>query len=141
MSCRESELWEREDLVQETMIDALRALESFEEQHEGALCHWLAKLVKNNLNDHRRRRKAKKRDARRVVRRRAGRSTVLTDSVLGADVDTPSRLVAAAELEERIERALLALDEPKRRVIELRRLCELPFERIADELGLGGANS
>jgi RNA polymerase sigma factor (sigma-70 family) len=141
MGCRESELWEREDLVQETLIDALRSLATFEARHEGALCHWLATLVQNNLNDHRRRRKAKKRDARRVVRRGAGRSTVLTDSVLGTDTNTPSRIASAAELEERVELALLALDEPKRRAIELRRLCELSFEEIADTLGLGGASS
>jgi len=141
MGCRESELWEREDLVQETLLDAFRSLERFEARHEGALCHWLATLVQNNLNDHRRRRKAQKRDVRRIVRRRSERSTLLSDSVFGADSNTPSRIAAAGELEERVESALLAMDEPKRRAIEMRKLCELSFEEIARELGLGGASS
>lgn len=140
MGCRESELWEREDLVQETLIDAFRDLERFEDRHEGAMCHWLATLVQNNLRDHHRRRKAVKRDADRVVRRR-DRSAVLSDSVLGHDSTTPSRVAQAAELEELVETALLSLDERQRRVIELRKLCELSFEEIAEELELGTASS
>jgi RNA polymerase sigma factor (sigma-70 family) len=140
MGLRESELWEREDLVQETLLDAFRSLPSFEARHDGALCHWLATLVQNNLSSHHRQRKAGKRDVRRVVRSRE-RSSLLTDSVLGADANTPSRIAAAGELEERIESVLLEMDEPKRRAIEMRRLCELDFDQIAAELGLGGASS
>lgn len=141
MGCRESELWEREDLVQETLLEAFRDLARFEPRHEGALCHWLATLVRNNLADHRRRRTAQKRDVGRVERRGAEGSSFLADSVLGRDEDTPSRLATAAELEQRVEGALLALDEPKRRVIELRKLCELPFDEIARELGFGSESS
>ena len=140
MGCRETELWDREDLVQETLYDALRALESFEDRSEGALSHWLSTLVQNNLSDHMRRRKAAKRDARRVERRREG-STFLTDSVFGHESTTPSRVAQAAESERRLEGALLALEERHRRVIELRKLCELSFEEIALELGLGTASS
>ena len=140
MGLRESELWEREDLMQETLIDAFRSLERFEARHDGALCHWLATLVRNNLNSHHRQRKARRRDVRRVARRKE-HSTLLTDSVLGADSNTPSRIATARELEERIEIALLAMDEPKRRAIEMRKLCELGFDEIAVELGLGGPSS
>jgi RNA polymerase sigma-70 factor (ECF subfamily) len=137
MGCRESELWDRDDLVQETLLEAFRGLERFEERHDGALCHWLATLVVNNLRDHRRRRQARKRDARRVV----PRSSSLSDSVFGRDSTTPSRFAQAAELEQRLEDALLALDERERRVIELRRLCELSFEDIARELGFSSPSS
>jgi len=140
MGCRESELWDREDLVQETMLDAFRSLDDFEDRHESALCHWLATLVQNNLRGHQRWRKAVKRDARRV-RRAKGRSTVLTDTVLGHDSTTPSRIAQAAELERQVETALLALDERQRRVIELRKLCELTFEEIAKELEFSSASS
>lgn len=141
MGCRESELWEREDLVQETLLDAFRGLEAFEPRHEGALCHWLASLVQNNLTDHSRRRKAQKRDVRRTVRPREDNSTVLSDSVLGTERDTPSRVAQAHELEQRVELALLSLDGRQRRAIELRKLCSFSFEEIAAELGFGSASS
>ncbi len=140
MGWRETDLWEREDLVQETLLDAFRSLASFEARSEGALCHWLAQLVQNNLIDHARRRKAQRRDEGRRVRRSA-RSTILTDSVLGTDRATPSKFAQAKETEERVEAALLAMDERERRVIELRKLCDMSFEEIATELGLGGASS
>ena len=140
MGCRESELSDREDLVQETLIDAFRNLGGFKGRHDGAMCHWLATIVQNNLRDHRRRHTAAKRDVGRIVRR-SERSTVLTDSVLGHDSATPSRIAQATELEERVETALLALEGRQRRVIELRKLCELSFEEIAQELGFSSTSS
>jgi RNA polymerase sigma-70 factor (ECF subfamily) len=136
MGCRERELDEREDLVQETLLDVFRGLGRLEYRHDGAFCHWLADLVKNNLRDQVRRRNAAKRDVRRVVR-----SDLLSDSVLGHDSTTPSRIVRGVELEEQIETALLALDERQRRVIELRKLCDLSFEEISHELGLSTPSS
>jgi len=137
MRCRESELWDHEDLVQETLLEAFLGLERFEERHDGALCHWIAKMVVNNLRDHRRRRHAGKRDARRVPRR----SSSLSESVFGHDSRTPSGFAVAAEFEQHLESALLALAERERRVIELRRLCELSYEEIALELGFSSASS
>ena len=141
MGCRESELWEREDLVQETLLDAFQNLAHFEHRHDGALCDWLATLVQNNLRDHHRRRRAAKRDVGRRIAPRRGHSTVLTDSVLGHDSTTPSRIAQAAELERQVETALLGLDERQRRVIELRKLCDFSFEEIAKELGFSSPSS
>lgn len=140
MGCRETDLWEREDLVQETLLDAFRSLEGFEPRGEGALCHWLARLVQNNLIDHVRRGHAQRRDEGRRARR-PDRSTVLTDSVLGTERSTPSQMAQASETERKVEEALLAMDERERRAIELRKLCDLSFEEMAAELGLGGASS
>lgn len=141
MGCRERELWDREDLVQETLLDAFRALEDFEHEKEGALCHWLATLVQNNLTDHQRRRTARKRDAARIDPGASRNAHVLSDSVFGVDRVTPRDHLEAAELERRLEEAMLALGERERRVIELRKLCDLSFEEIAKELGLGTASS
>ena len=66
---------------------------------------------------------------------------MLTDSVLGHDSTTPSRLAQAAELERQVETALLGLDERQRRVIELRKLCDFSFEDIAKELGFSSPSS
>jgi RNA polymerase sigma factor (sigma-70 family) len=141
MGCRESELWDREDLVQETMLDAFRSLDGFEQRTEGALCHWLATLVQNNLADHQRWRSARKREAVRIDPGAGRNARVLSDSVFGIDNITPGDHLQAAELERRLEEALLALGERERRVIELRKLCALSFEEIARELGFGSASS
>jgi len=141
MGCRERELGDREDLVQETLLDAFRSLEGFELRKEGALCHWLATLVQNNLCDQRRQRRARKREAPRIDPAVSRRTHLLSDSVFGVDRIKPDDHVEAAELERRLEAALLALGERERRVIELRRLCELSFDEIAKELGFGSASS
>jgi RNA polymerase sigma factor (sigma-70 family) len=141
MGCRERELSDREDIVQETMLDAVRSLAGFELRTEGALCHWLATLVQNNLNDHQRRRQARKREALRVDPAASRNMHVLSDSVFGVDRVTPGDHVAAAELERRLEDALLALGERERRAIELRKVCGLSFDDIAKELGFGSASS
>lgn len=140
MGCRERELCDREDLVQETLLDAFRSLKRFEQQKEGALCHWLATLVQNNLADQQRRRATRKRDRGRLVPP-AARPHVLSDSVFGVEHVTPRDHLEAAELEMRLEDALLALGERERRVIELRRICDLSFEEIAKELGFGSVSS
>lgn len=141
MGCRESELCDREDLVQETLLDAFRSLDSFQYQKEGALCHWLATLVQNNLSDNQRRRTARKREAASADPRVSRNTHVLSDSVFGIDRITPGDHLEAAELERRLEGALLSLPERERRVIELRKLCELSFEEIAKELGFSSASS
>jgi RNA polymerase sigma factor (sigma-70 family) len=140
MGCRETDLWDREDLVQETLLDAFRSLPTFEVRGEGSLVHWLAQLVQNNLTDHARHRHAQRRDEGRRLRR-GDRSTLLTDTVLGAGGATPSQFAQADESEQRVEAALLAMDARQRRVIELRRLCEFSFEEIAKELDLGAESS
>jgi DNA-directed RNA polymerase specialized sigma24 family protein len=40
-----------EDLVQETMQDALLGLPQVDQQSEGLFAHWLARCVENNLPD------------------------------------------------------------------------------------------
>lgn len=141
MGWRESELWEREDLVQETMLDAFLALDGFIDRKEGALLNWLATLVHNNLTDHQRWRKARKRGEGVVDVQTTRNSRVLSDSVFGVDRTTPQDLAQAAELELKLEEALLALDKSKRRVIELRKVCKFSFEEIARELGFTSASS
>lgn len=138
MGWRETDLWEQEDLVQETLLDAYKALQDFEPRSEGALYHWLATLIRNNLVDHARHRQAQRRDGRRVL---PPTSSVLSESIYGKDLDTPSLHAQARETENRIEEGLLGLEERQRHVIELRKLCGLSFEEIAEEMGLGAASS
>ena len=140
MGCRESDLWDSEDLAQETLTDALLSLGSFVPRHEGALIHWLATLVQNNLTDHQRRRKSAKRGAGWTPYESKS-STILTDSVFGVQTVTPQDCALAAEQEQHLHEALLRLDEPKRFVIIQRKLCGLSFEEIAAEMGFSSPSS
>ena len=130
-----------EDIAQESMLDALRGLASFEHRSEGTFRNWLACVVENNLRDEARKMQAQRRGGGRVRPRAAYNSSVLRDSVFPGKEATPSQHAAAAELMEKVEKAMLALPERERRAIELRKLCEMSYEELAAELGLGSAAS
>ena len=135
------EIQDCDDLVQESLLVALRNLGSFEIRSEGSFRHWISRLVENRIRDAARRTGALKRGAGKERTFAAYDSSVLSDSVLAGRDPTPSQVLQGRELEERLENALLQLDERHRRVIELRRLCELEYQEIAEELGLSGASS
>lgn len=128
-------LLEREDLVQEALLEAFRGLTRFEHQSEGSFRNWLATIVAARVNDGWRRASAQKRGAERV-RSFAAQSSVLSASLLPGPGASPSEHAAARELEERLEAALLALPARERSAVELRRLCGLEYADVAAELGL-----
>lgn len=130
-----------EDVVQEAVLSALRGLPQFAERAESTLRHWLATVVENSIRDQRRRSLASKRGGGRVRRAADLSSSVLTDSLFAGRGPSPSQAAARRELEERVERALLQLDERARRAITMRRLCGLPYDVIARELELGAESS
>jgi RNA polymerase sigma-70 factor (subfamily 1) len=130
-----------EDLVQDALMKAFQGLAQFELRSEGSFRSWLASLVENTVRSESRRRATLKRGAGRERVFAAFESGALSDSVLCGHDPTPSKELSARELEQRLEQALLALKEPDRRVIELRRLCGMDYEEIASELGLRGASS
>jgi len=126
-----------EDLVQETLLDALRGLERFEHRSVGAFRSWLATLAVNRIRAAARLRSTRKRGDGAERRFSDVESRVLTESLVPGREAAPEDHAARAELAGRIERALLDLEERDRRVIELRRIGELSFDEIASELGLG----
>lgn len=129
-------LLEREDLVQEALLDAFRGLERFEHRDEGSFRNWLATIVAARVRDGWRRESALKRAAPRARGFEAGASSVLTASLFPDAGASPSEHAAARELEQRIETAMLALPARERSAIELRKLCGLEYEAIASELEL-----
>lgn len=141
MGCREDELCDREDLVQETLKEAFIALPALRVEHEGALCHWLAASVENNLRDHHRHRYAQKRDAGRELGPPPGAASGLSAALFGTDPNTPSRFAQAHEMEHAIESCLLSMSTMKRRVIELRSLRGMEWSEITRELALGSESS
>jgi RNA polymerase sigma-70 factor (subfamily 1) len=135
------EFGDDEDIVQQSLLDVLRKLDGFEPRTEGSFRYWLAAVVENTIRDHWRRQHAQKRGEGRVKPFASYRTSVLAQSGLAGVDPSPSEVASLRETEERIERALLELDERDRRVIDMRSLCGMTYEEIARELELGHESS
>ncbi len=131
----------QQDLVQEALLSAFRSLDSFEHRSEGSFRNWLAGIVENRIRDYVRRRDAQKRSAGQVVASPPTDASGRQSPPPASPEPSPSEHAMGHELEARIERALLDLGERYRRAFELRRLAEMSYEEIAEEMGLSGAAS
>ncbi len=132
---------DREDLVQETLKDAVEGMGRFELRSPGAFCNWLARCVENNLVDKIRHGKRQKRGAGAVAQFADLGESFLAESVFAGMEPTPSQHVRGAELEQRIEEAMLRLRNRHREVINLRIYCEMSFAEIAEAMGLRNENT
>ncbi|KAA3612756.1 MAG: hypothetical protein DWQ01_03360 [Planctomycetota bacterium] len=130
-----------EDIVQESMLEAFLHLANLQIGHDGAFLNWLATIVENNIRDQQRRQLAQKRGAGKVRPFGQYGTTLLTQAFFAGQEPTPSQAMEAGEMEVRLENALLQLNERHRRVIDLRRLCGLSYDEIAEQMDLGGAAS
>lgn len=119
---RARDLYDTMDLVQETMVAALKGLEDFRPEHESALPAYLRTAILNRIRD----------QARRV--RRQG-ERVEIDSDLPASAPTPLERAVGAEAVARFERALARLRAEDRDAIHLKVELDLPYEEIAAALG------
>ncbi|MEM8773285.1 MAG: sigma-70 family RNA polymerase sigma factor [Pseudomonadota bacterium] len=70
------------------------------------------------------------------VRMRHARTTAPTDTVSGTDVETPESALLVREELNRINAALLAMDERRRLIFLMRRIEGLTFTEIAAKLGI-----
>ena len=115
-------LADSEDLVQVTLIGALKHLDKFEDRHEGAFLAYLRRALLNAL----------RMEIRRGRQRRT--DTWLPEEMpdLGASV---VELVAGRETMERYEAALSALPEEARVAVILRLEFEYTYAQIADATG------
>ena len=134
---------DHEDIVQDTLLNAFRSLrdEAVSCRSEGAFLNWLATIAQNNVADRIRRARRDKRGQGGELRFASVGTTALSAALQGQGAPSPSQEAAGLELEERLEEALLALDDRSRQVIELRRLCGMTHEEIAEAMGLGAASS
>lgn len=130
-----------EDIVQETMVTALRSLDSFRPDSEGRFIAWLASIVESRIQDARRSGSAQKRGGG-AVHRRADLGITTLSVLGGADAArSPSEAAGAAELDGRLERALLGLGSPLREVVYHKLVLEMDHTEIAATLGLANADS
>jgi RNA polymerase sigma-70 factor, ECF subfamily len=134
------QLNELDDLVQETLRDALLGLQRIDAASEGLFAHWLATCVENNLRDALRRQRAQKRGGGRQ-QRFADLEQSLSESLFPDGKLSLSQVLDARELEDRIEQQLLRLGARYREVIVLRVRGGLDYREIAETMGLPSENT
>jgi RNA polymerase sigma-70 factor (ECF subfamily) len=117
-----------QDLVQDTIVNALRRLDQFESRHEGALQAYLRQAVLNRIRD----------EARKYSRRPS--ATELTDSQ-PADAASPLDIAIGRQGVERYEAALQKLRPADREAIVGRLELQYDYKELAVVLGKPNANA
>jgi len=123
---------DEEDLVQDCMLKALKALDRFEPINAGALRSWLATIVENHLRDTHRRVARQKRAGGRI--RHRWNTESLAESLFKAKGPGPSSQATQEEEEKRILLALERLPDPYREALLLRGLLRIDYNEIASRL-------
>lgn len=129
-----------DDLVQETLQDALLGLYQIDQRSEGLFAHWLSRCVENNVRDRVRRERAGKRGGGGVVKFADLEQSLSASLFPGHDLAV-SQVLHGRELEDRIEQALLQLGARYREVIVLRARCGLSFAEVAAAMTLPSENT
>lgn len=125
------------DVLQEAMIQAIRAFDRFEVRSQPALIAWFARIVKNRIRDDHRRRHAAKRDAgvEKVLHHisRAYQTGSLRYEALDEGPLPEDQLVRKEELGG-LQQALLKIEPIQRDLILLRKREDMAWSEIAERL-------
>ncbi|HMF14665.1 MAG TPA: sigma-70 family RNA polymerase sigma factor [Gemmataceae bacterium] len=124
------------DLVQETLLEAVRDFARFAGTSETELVAWLRRILVRNLADQSRRHRADRRDIRRQesledLLERTGKEA---ENALIAGLSTPSVRAMRREQAVLLADALAQLPDDYREVIVLRHLERLSFKEVAERL-------
>jgi RNA polymerase sigma-70 factor (ECF subfamily) len=126
------------DLVQQTVLEALAHFGRFNGQTPEEWAGWLCRIMAHNLADARR-------QYRDSQKRQVGREVSLADTLLTvlaevrvSQAESPSAEAIAHEEEAALRRALTALSDADRQVVQWRSFERLPFEEIGRRLGCSG---
>jgi RNA polymerase sigma-70 factor (ECF subfamily) len=125
------------DIVQETLLEAVRDWPKFRGATDAELAAWLRQILAHVLQHAMRRFGVKKRDLGREVSLEealAGSSRLLGDA-LAAPESSPSQHAGRQELELRLAAALCRLPADYAEVILLRNIESLPHEEVARRMG------
>jgi RNA polymerase sigma-70 factor (ECF subfamily) len=122
------------DLVQETLIEAVKDLGDFAYSNDGDFLRWLSSIVENTIRDNVDRIHAAKRDVRRQVSldKMAARADMLhADAGLPVVTTTPSVVLSLREELDRLEEAMDRLKPQYREVIVMAKIEGLSCKEIA----------
>jgi RNA polymerase sigma-70 factor (ECF subfamily) len=120
------------DVLQEAYLTAHERLSDFEDRGDGSFGRWLGRIVDHKLMHAVRRFAGTDKRAAAGEVTRGGRCE--TGNFPGRG-PTPSQLAIAGELRERTRRALAALPEDHRRILDLRQEEHLSLDEAAERLG------
>src|SRR5688572_6631021 len=135
-------LHDHEDLVQEALLHLLQSLDRFDScSSEGTFRGWLCSAVENRVRNVLRDEKAKKRGEGKVRQFNDLPSNLLSSSFFRGKGPSPSEVAGQKELEEKIERALLNLDDKYREVLIARDLLEMSYADVAQLLHITADNA
>jgi len=123
------------DLVQETLLDALRGFRQFQGHTEAELLGWLRKLLLNNLASFARRyRGTEKRQLAREAHLASPGSSVPNPGEPRGSIPSPSDQAMQREEAEALETAIARLPEDYQQVLTLRYLEDRSFEEIGEQM-------
>lgn len=123
------------DVVQETLLTVAARIEDYLRRQPMPFWLWLRETACDRLVDFQRRHvSAARRTVDREVSLPAASSIELAQSLLGTS--TPSEQAAAAEMAERVRKAVERLDPDDRDIIVLRNYEQLTNQQAAEVLGI-----
>ncbi|MBI5242826.1 MAG: sigma-70 family RNA polymerase sigma factor [Elusimicrobia bacterium] len=123
-----------EDLAQEALIRALKALPAFRGDAAGST--WVFRIVVNVWKNRVRAEKRRKLWQLLPLERFFGRDEEESEEAFKADDPPLDAGLQTAETAAEVQKALLKLDEESRAVVVLREIEGLPYEKIAQALDL-----
>jgi len=128
--------YQDDDFLQDTFLEALRAIDRFELRDRSSLLSWLSRITERQLLRAVRQGRRAKNDWDRNVSNVGGTcdSSDPPTAKVPARGPEPSRRARRRELEEMIDLCLRELPDPEREVILLRHFQELPWEEIRIQL-------
>ena len=123
------------DIVQQTLIDAVRGLPDFRGQTEAEFTAWMVRLLERNLLQSIRLNTQGKRDVRleQVAANTADSTQLIWHSVASCD-SGPTTSVFRGEAALQLCQALERLPTEQRLAVELRYLMQQPLDKIAAEM-------
>jgi RNA polymerase sigma-70 factor, ECF subfamily len=125
------------DIVQQSLLEAHRALAAFKGRTEPELIAWLRTILAHNLLNTAREFAAKKRDIRRERNMAVGveQSSLRLERFLAAEQTSPSQHVMRAEQLEQLAEALTQLPDDQRTAVILKHFHDWPLAQIAEHQG------
>ena len=116
--------FDESDIVQQSLLEAHRSLESFRGQSDEEVAGWLRQILVRNMADELRKYRSGKRDLRLEASLEASlnASTVRLERFLACDDGTPSQIAMANEQMLALAAGLMKLPDDQRRAVELHHL-------------------
>lgn len=125
---------EVDDVLQEVWLRVARSLSRFEPQGEGSWAAWLKTISVNAARSHAERMHRGGRLVPAVAEGSSGHWSIPLLDDLAADSSTPSRGLAAQELESELESAIAELPNEHRQAVQLRYLQGLSIQEGAGHM-------